>query len=151
MWLPRCELLWFAGGDDRRVSRDSCVPPAPQFVFYDFHSPLDVPRELLGACAGCVVDPPYLNPECLGAFSATVASLSLPGAPVMLCTGAVMCAHARALLGARPTHATLEHDKARLSNPFACYVTYGDAAALGGWNTELEEAEGVAAAAPPPS
>ncbi|MDR3737749.1 MAG: hypothetical protein P4L40_01900 [Terracidiphilus sp.] len=37
--------------------------------------------------------------------------------------------------------AALTHDKARLSNPFACFVSYDDVEGLGGWNTELEAAE----------
>lgn len=110
-------------------------------MFYDCNKPLEFPRELVGVCAGVVVDPPYLNADCLKSFSSTVLALSASAdVPVMLCTGSVMCTLARKLLAVRPTNFEIKHEGSRLSNPFTCYVSYADASRLGGWNEELERA-----------
>ena len=59
-----------------------------------------MPSALEGKCAGIVLDPPYLNPDCLKAFTSTVVMLAKsPDIPVMLCTGAVMADTAEKLLG----------------------------------------------------
>jgi hypothetical protein len=122
-----------------------CPSSAAQFVFYDFKDPSQVPPELLGACAGVVLDPPYLNVDCLKAFTTSVMMLASSSlTPLMLCTGSVMCNHARRLLGVRPTNAVIEHEGNRLSNPFACFVNFRDATGLGGWNVGLEAAEAAA-------
>ena len=116
-------------------------PTRPQYAFYDCNKPLELPMEYMGAFAGIVLDPPYLNPDCLRSFASTVYAIAASAdVPVMLCTGAVMCLHARKLLGVRPTNLAIEHEGSRLSNPFACYVSYDDASHAGGWNTELEAA-----------
>lgn len=106
--------------------------------------PRAVPEDLFGAFDLVIMDPPFLNPDCLQAFaSTTFVLLTEPGtSPVMVCTGAVMCTHVGKMLNARPTKAVIKHEGSRLSNPFALYVSYDDASAVGGFDVALEEAEG---------
>jgi hypothetical protein len=68
----------------------------PHFVFFDFHKPREIPAHLLGQFAGIILDPPYLNPDCLKAFASAVFLLAKDPAkvPVILCTGSVMCSTA---------------------------------------------------------
>jgi len=97
------------------------------FSFFDYNAPLDLPAALLGACDVVVLDPPFLNRDCLAAFASSVAALRRPagGATrVVLCTGAVMLRAARELLGARPTRAEVRHESGRLSNPFSVFVDF---------------------------
>ena len=97
------------------------------FSFFDYNTPLELPAALLGACDVVVLDPPFLNRDCLAAFASSVAALRRPagGATrVVLCTGAVMLRAARELLGARPTRAEVRHESGRLSNPFSVFVDF---------------------------
>ena len=51
------------------------------FVRYDYNHPLaGLPQQLLGACSVLVLDPPFLNHECLAGFAATVGALQRPAA-----------------------------------------------------------------------
>jgi hypothetical protein len=77
---------------DRRFGAKS-----PNFVYYDFKSPAEVPGHLVGQCAAVVLDPPYLNADTLRAFASTVFLLAKDPArsPIVLCTGSVLCAPAR--------------------------------------------------------
>jgi hypothetical protein len=111
------------------------------YVFYDFNQPLDFPAELVGACDVIMLDPPFINPDTLAGFAASVAALRRnDGAAVLLCTGSVMVPHAARLLRARPTRAHIGHSN-RLSNPFTLYSSdEASAARMGGWDTEAEEA-----------
>lgn len=45
-------------------------------MFYDFNDPVNVPDYLLGACAGIVLDPPYLNAPCLRGFTSTALAIA---------------------------------------------------------------------------
>jgi hypothetical protein len=115
------------------------------FVQYDYNHPLaGLPQALLGACSVLVLDPPFLNHECLAAFAATVGALQRPaaqgGARLLLASGAVQLASARQLLGLRPTRRAIAHAGGRLSNPFALYTNYEHEEALGGWDVEAERA-----------
>ena len=109
------------------------------FVQYDYNAPLAVPAALLGTIDVIVMDPPFLNADCLGGFAATVRALQREaGGPILLCTGAVMAPHARRLLGLRPTRMPVHHAN-RLSNPFAAFVNYDEGGRLGGIDTVAEE------------
>jgi len=115
------------------------------FVRYDYNHPLaGLPQQLLGACSVLVLDPPFLNHECLAGFAATVGALQRPaaqgGARVLLASGAVQLQSAAQLLGLRPTRRAIEHAGGRLSNPFALYTNYEHEEALGGWDVEAERA-----------
>lgn len=121
-----------------------------EFQHYDFNKPLTFPPSLAGTFDIVAVDPPFLNPDCLGEFAKTVRALQCESnGPVMLCTGSVMLPHARALLGLRPTREHVGHAK-RLQNPFSCFVNYTPAR-LGGYDLEAEDvyakAQDAAAAA----
>jgi hypothetical protein len=96
------------------------------FSFYDYASPLALPPALVGACDVVVLDPPFLNRDCLAEFARSVSALRAAGGAsrVVLCTGAVMLQAARDLLGARPTRAEVRHSSGRLSNPFCVFVDF---------------------------
>ena len=120
-----------------------------RFVRYDYNEPLAFPRELAGAADVLILDPPFLNRDCLAGFAATVDALRRrppqgeeggDASSVMLCSGAVMLAPARALLGVRPTRAHVGHAN-RLSNPFSLYVSYDERGRLGGVDVEAEAAD----------
>lgn len=118
------------------------------FVSYDYNHPLaGIPPQLLGACSVLVLDPPFLNHECLAGFAETVAALRRPeaqgGTRLLLATGAVQLQSAAQLLGLRPTRRAILHAGGRLSNPFALYTNYEHAETLGGWDEEAERAAGV--------
>jgi hypothetical protein len=118
--------------------RFSCFGEA--FHRYDYNAPLVLPAALLGRCAVLMLDPPFLQRDCLAGFAKSVRALAAPSARVLLATGAVQLRAARELLGLRPTRAAVEHADGRLSNPFKLF-TNCDAGELGGWDVEAEEAE----------
>jgi hypothetical protein len=120
--------------------RFSCFGDA--FHPYNYASPLALPPALLGNCGCIMLDPPFLQRECLAGFAESVRALAAPGARVLLATGAVQLRAARELLGLRPTNAAIEHESGRLSNPFKLFCNYDAAGPLGGWDVEAEAAEG---------
>ena len=119
--------------------RFSCFGDA--FHRYDYQTPLALPAALLGRCAVLMLDPPFLQRDCLAGFAESVRALAAPGARILLATGAVQLRAARELLGLRPTRAAVEHADGRLSNPFKLFCNYDPAGPLGGWDVEAEEAE----------
>ena len=117
------------------------------FVKYDYNHPLEgIPERLLGQCSVVMLDPPFLNRDCLAGFAETVRALQLPTGEtrVLLATGAVQIAFARELLGLRPTQRPILHAGGRLSNPFALYTNYAHEETLRGWDVEAERASGLA-------
>lgn len=117
------------------------------FVKYDYNHPLEgLPEGLLGQCSVVMLDPPFLNRDCLAGFAETVRALQLPTGEtrVLLATGAVQIAFARELLGLRPTQRPILHAGGRLSNPFALFTNYEHQEALRGWDVEAERASGLA-------
>ena len=120
--------------------RFSCFGDA--FHRYDYQTPLALPAALLGRCAVLMLDPPFLQRDCLAGFAESVRALAAPGARILLATGAVQLRAARELLGLRPTNAAIEHESGRLSNPFKLFCNYDAAGPLGGWDVEAEAAEG---------
>ena len=119
--------------------RFSCF--GDSFHRYDYQTPLTLPAALLGKCSVLMLDPPFLQRDCLAAFAESVCALAAPGARILLATGAVQLRAARELLGLRPTRAAVEHADGRLSNPFKLFCNYDAAGPLGGWDVEAEEAE----------
>ena len=65
---------------DRAFSK-SC--PSGGFVYYDYRKPEEVPTALRGAFDMCVIDPPHVTRDVLGAY-ATTASILLAKPPVPL-------------------------------------------------------------------
>jgi len=112
----------------------------PSFVPYDFRAPHDFPPALRGAVDVVMMDPPFLQADCLAGFARTAMALRRDNSVrLLLCSGAVMLTPARRLLGVRPTPFHVGHAK-RLSNPFALFVNYDDAGRLGGVDEEAEAA-----------
>jgi len=113
------------------------------FYRFDYRAPpAALPAALKGGVDVFLLDPPFLNQECLAGFAAAVRELARPGAPprVLLASGAVMLRAAREELALRPTRARIAHAAGRLSNPFALYANY-EGAELGGWDTDAEAAD----------
>ncbi|XP_043188530.1 EEF1A lysine methyltransferase 1-like isoform X1 [Amphibalanus amphitrite] len=93
----------------------------PEFVLYDYRSPLDVPGDLREQFDLVVADPPFLSEECLTKTAVTVRLLAKQH--ILLCTGAQMAPLAGRLLGLhecrfRPAHAN------NLANEFRCFANY---------------------------
>eukprot|EP00095_Tigriopus_kingsejongensis_P010160 maker-scaffold575_size133042-snap-gene-0.36 protein:Tk10160 transcript:maker-scaffold575_size133042-snap-gene-0.36-mRNA-1 annotation:"metallophosphoesterase 1 isoform x1" len=91
------------------------------FQFYDYKSPLDVPREWREHFDLVVADPPFLSDECLTKTAVTIKFLS--SEKIILCTGALMGDMAERLLQLKaqefkPTH------RNNLANEFRCYANY---------------------------
>lgn len=55
------------------------------YVFYDYNTPLDVPREKSNYYDLVIADPPFLSEECLMNTSVTVKYLAKD--KIILCTG----------------------------------------------------------------
>jgi 16S rRNA G966 N2-methylase RsmD len=66
------------------------------FVFYDYRSPLDIPREMRESFDLVFADPPFLSEECLTKTAVTVKYLAKKR--IVLCTGAIMADLADRLL-----------------------------------------------------
>lgn len=111
------------------------------FVFYDYNSPRNVPSELIGNCDVIIFDPPFLQEDCLTAFTETINLLKKDDTTrVLLATGTMMYPHVSKLLKLRPTNATIEHEGSRLANPFTLYASHQSVAnKCSGWNTDIEE------------
>lgn len=58
----------------------------PDFVLYDYRSPLEVPKELNSFFDVVVADPPFLSEECLTKTAMTMRYIS-KGPHLILCTG----------------------------------------------------------------
>ncbi|KAM9709394.1 EEF1A lysine methyltransferase 1 [Menidia menidia] len=94
------------------------------FVFYDYNRPLALPAAVAMATGSfdvVLADPPYLSRECLEKVAQTVRHLSK--GKVLLCTGAVMAAAARELLGVEVCGFRPQHRR-NLSNEFRCFTNY---------------------------
>ena len=94
------------------------------FIFYDYRSPLAIPRELTDKYDVILADPPYLEEDCLTKVSVTIRLISKPDSKVILCTGEVMEELAGKLLNLKMQKFEIKHERERLSNPFACYANY---------------------------
>lgn len=93
-----------------------------EFIFYDYHHPLDLPGHLAAHSFDLVVaDPPYLSTECLQKTAETIKHLTQ--GRVLLCTGAIMEEEAARLLGVRMCKFIPQHSRT-LANEFRCYVNY---------------------------
>jgi 16S rRNA G966 N2-methylase RsmD len=55
------------------------------FVFYDYKSPLDIPRDLGSSFDIVIADPPFLSDECLTKTSVTIKFMAKE--KIILCTG----------------------------------------------------------------
>ncbi|XP_076041736.1 EEF1A lysine methyltransferase 1 isoform X2 [Oratosquilla oratoria] len=93
------------------------------FTFYDYKSPLDIPRDFRETFDVIVADPPYLSDECLTKTAVTVKFVAKPNAKIIICTGAVMENLAHRLCGVKKSNFVIRHAN-QLSNPFVCFANY---------------------------
>nr|CAG4649541.1 EOG090X0ABW [Scapholeberis mucronata] len=91
------------------------------FVFYDYRSPLEVPKELGSSFSVVIADPPFLSEECLTKTSITMRYLSK--GPLILCTGSIMEELAGRLLQLKVCAFEPKH-RNNLANDFRCYANY---------------------------
>uniref|UniRef100_A0A023F731 Protein-lysine N-methyltransferase n=1 Tax=Triatoma infestans TaxID=30076 RepID=A0A023F731_TRIIF len=91
------------------------------FHYYDYKSPLDVPRTFANYFDVVVADPPFLSEECLTKTAVTIKFLTRK--KIILCTGSVMEELIRRLLNLKKTNFKPQH-KNNLANEFACYTNF---------------------------
>nr|CAG4637218.1 EOG090X0ABW [Ceriodaphnia reticulata] len=97
------------------------------FTFYDYRSPLEVPKELGSSFDVVVADPPFLSEECLTKTALTMRYLSK--GPLILCTGAIMEELAGRLLQLKTCAFQPKH-RNNLANDFRCFANYDFDSAL---------------------
>lgn len=59
------------------------------FTFYDYNSPMDIPKQFQKSFDIVVADPPFLSEECLDKTSQTIKFLAKD--KIILCTGIFQC------------------------------------------------------------
>ncbi|KZS14456.1 Lysine N-methyltransferase N6AMT2 [Daphnia magna] len=91
------------------------------FTFYDYRSPLEIPKDLGSSFEVVVADPPFLSEECLTKTALTMRYLSK--GPLILCTGSIMEDLAGRLLQLRMCAFQPKH-RNNLANDFRCYANY---------------------------
>ncbi|TRY76869.1 hypothetical protein TCAL_03831 [Tigriopus californicus] len=91
------------------------------FTFYDYKSPLDVPREWREYFDLVVADPPFLSGECLTKTAVTMKFLSK--GKMILCTGATMADMADRLLHLKKQEFIPGH-RNNLANEFRCFANF---------------------------
>ncbi|XP_023015409.2 EEF1A lysine methyltransferase 1 [Leptinotarsa decemlineata] len=91
------------------------------FIFYDYKSPLDVPRDKSDYYDLVIADPPFLSDECLTKTAVTIRFLTKD--KIILCTGAVMADMAKRLLDLQKSSFEPRH-KNNLANEFWCYSNF---------------------------
>ncbi|UNI17305.1 Protein-lysine N-methyltransferase efm5 [Purpureocillium takamizusanense] len=102
----------------------------PEFVAYDFQSPLSLPAELKGSLDRVICDPPFLSEDCQAKIALTIRWLlkvnSMPPVRVIICTGERMEGLVTKLyqsLGVHTTSFVPEHPTG-LSNEFYCFANF---------------------------
>ncbi|OXU30096.1 hypothetical protein TSAR_004185 [Trichomalopsis sarcophagae] len=93
----------------------------PDFIFYDYNTPQDIPKDLYGQFDLVICDPPFLSEECLTKTAITVKLLAKK--QIVLCTGAVMSELAERLLNLKKCNFE-PHHKNNLANEFWCYSNF---------------------------
>ncbi|XP_043273500.1 EEF1A lysine methyltransferase 1 [Venturia canescens] len=91
------------------------------YVFYDYKSPLLVPRNMSGDFDLVIADPPFLSEECLTKTSVTIKFLAKN--KYVVATGAVMADLVERLLGAKKC-TFVPHHRNNLANEFWCYANF---------------------------
>ncbi|KAG9134673.1 hypothetical protein Leryth_001005 [Lithospermum erythrorhizon] len=110
----------------------------PEFTFYDYNLPVDLPDSLKHSFPIIVADPPYLSRECLEKVTQTISFLLRPGQSyLLLLTGQVQRHRAEELLGLRPCGFRPCHSS-KLGNEFCLFTNYDPGLRLGGWEQEQE-------------
>ncbi|KAK9877193.1 hypothetical protein WA026_016941 [Henosepilachna vigintioctopunctata] len=91
------------------------------FNFYDYKSPLEIPKHKSQYYDLVIADPPFLSDECLAKTSVTMKYLAKN--KMILCTGAIMAPLADRLLSLKKTEFEPKHNN-NLGNEFWCYSNY---------------------------
>nr|CAI5858004.1 unnamed protein product [Callosobruchus analis] len=91
------------------------------FMFYDYNSPLSIPREKSGYYDLVIADPPFLSEECLTKTAVSIRFLTKD--KIILCTGAIMADLAKRLLDLEKTTFEPKH-RNNLANEFWCYSNF---------------------------
>ena len=91
------------------------------FVFYDYKSPLSVPREERDSYDVVFADPPFLSDECLTKTAMTMKYIGKQ--KMILCTGYVMAELADRLLSLKLCQFQPKHEN-NLANQFHCFANF---------------------------
>ncbi|KAG5889426.1 hypothetical protein JTB14_032760 [Gonioctena quinquepunctata] len=91
------------------------------FMFYDYKSPLGVPRDKSGYYNLVIADPPFLSDECLTKTAVSIRFLAKD--KIIVCTGAVMADLAKKLLNLKKSSFEPRH-KNNLANEFSCFSNF---------------------------
>ncbi|XP_067674138.1 EEF1A lysine methyltransferase 1-like [Haliotis asinina] len=91
------------------------------FQFYDYREPLKLPADWKNSFDIVMVDPPFLNEDCLCKTAISVRFLAKD--KIILCTGAVMEKAAKKLLDLEVCVFQPRHSNA-LQNEFRCFTNY---------------------------
>jgi hypothetical protein len=97
-----------------------------EFLHYDYNQPLSLLEQepsLRHAAQVLVVDPPFLEEDCLKKTCQTVRALAADEARLIISTGWIMRDMVRQELKAQVTHFRPTHHGG-LANEFACYTNY---------------------------
>ncbi|EEU35042.1 uncharacterized protein NECHADRAFT_37472 [Fusarium vanettenii 77-13-4] len=96
----------------------------PEFVFYDFQRPLQLP----GLCFidSIIIDPPFFSSDCQTKFALTARWLLKPASPrVIVCTGERMSSLVSKLYRSLKVYSTtFEPAHSGLSNHYYCYANF---------------------------
>ncbi|XP_072382521.1 EEF1A lysine methyltransferase 1 [Diabrotica undecimpunctata] len=91
------------------------------YLFYDYKSPLSIPRDKSDYYDIVLADPPFLSDECLTKTALTIRFLTK--SKIVLCTGAVMEDLLKRLLDLRKTSFEPKHEN-NLANEFCCFTNF---------------------------
>ncbi|KAF4334557.1 NADH-ubiquinone oxidoreductase 40 kDa subunit mitochondrial [Fusarium beomiforme] len=111
----------------------------PEFVFYDFQRPLQLPAHLKGSLDSVIIDPPFFSNDCQTKFALTGRWLVKPKSPrVIVCTGERMATIVDKLYRSLGVYATtFEPAHAGLSNHYYCYANFESST----WDWRSEESD----------
>ncbi|KAF4463579.1 NADH-ubiquinone oxidoreductase 40 kDa subunit mitochondrial [Fusarium albosuccineum] len=98
----------------------------PEFVFYDFQRPLQIPGELKGSLDSIIIDPPFFSNDCQTKFALTARWLLKTASPrVIVCTGERMAPLVDKLYRSLKVYSTtFEPAHSGLSNHYYCYANF---------------------------
>lgn len=94
---------------------------SPDFIFYDYNSPENVPQNLQTSYDLVVADPPFLSEECITKTAKTIKFLAKN--KMVVCTGEVMQENVEKLLGLKVCEFRPQH-RNNLANEFCCYANF---------------------------
>ncbi|CAH1105724.1 unnamed protein product [Psylliodes chrysocephalus] len=111
---PGCEITLYEF--DKRFSAFG-----EDYVFYDYKSPLGVPRDKSDYYDIVIADPPFLSEECITKTAVTIRYLTKN--KIILCTGVIMEDLAKRLLDLRKSTFEPKH-RNNLANEFGCFTNF---------------------------